>query len=244
MRVEIWSDVICPWCYLGKRRFEAALGRFGHPGEVEVVWRSFQLDPEAPRVSSETMNQVLARKYRMPAVQAAALNARMESLAAEAGLEYHLGSARYANTFDAHRLLHLAHRHDLQPAMQERLMRAYFTENLPLGDSETLVRLGSEVGLDPAESRAVVQSNDYADEVHHDVQRAMSLGIRGVPFFVVDETYGVSGAQSSKVLLEILERAWAESHTPETVGTQGGADTIDAGEADACAVAPAGDGVA
>jgi predicted DsbA family dithiol-disulfide isomerase len=218
MKVEIWSDVVCPWCYLGKRRFEAALGQFGRRDAVEVTWRSFELDPQAPDVSDETMAEVLARKYGMSADQAATANARMEALATEAGLEYRLRTVHPANTFDAHRLVHFARQHGQEDAMQERLMRAYFSENLPLGDLETLIRLASEVGLDPAETRGVLESEAYAGEVREDEQHAARLGIQGVPFFVLDGKYGVSGAQSSAVLLDALERVWSESHPAAAVG--------------------------
>jgi predicted DsbA family dithiol-disulfide isomerase len=222
MQVEIWSDVVCPWCYLGKRRFESALDQFAERDTVDVIWRSFQLDPEVPRVSSESMTEVLARKYGMSRDQATAMNDQMEALAAEAGLEYHLSTVHPANTFDAHRLLHFARSHDLQDAMKERLMRAHFTENLPVGDTETLIRLGSEVGLDPIETRAILESDAYTRDVQDDIRRAAGLGIRGVPFFAVDQRYGVSGAQAPAVLLEMLERAWAESHPATPAGQQEG----------------------
>lgn len=215
MHVEIWSDVVCPWCYIGKRRFEDALARFPHRGEVTVTWRSFQLDPGAARESSETTNQVLARKYGMSLAQAAALNNRLETLAAEVGLEYHLSSAPYANTFDAHRLVYLARSHAREDAMIERLMQGHFTENRPLGDVDTLIQLGTDVGLDPIATRVMVESDEYATEVNDDRESATRLGIRGVPFFVVDRRHGVSGAQSSDILLELLERGWKASR-PET----------------------------
>ncbi|HEX6510273.1 MAG TPA: DsbA family oxidoreductase [Chloroflexota bacterium] len=212
MNVEIWSDVACPWCYIGKRRFEAALQRFAHREQVKVTWRSFQLDPQAPLISIETMTELLARKYGMTTDQAAASHARIGALAAEEGLTYRLSGVRYTNTFDAHRLLHLAADRGVQDAMKERLMHAYFTENLPVGDVDTLVDLAADVGLDPIEARAVLQSDRYAVDVQADMELAAALGIRGVPFFVVDETYGVSGAQPAETFLEILNRAWADTH--------------------------------
>ena len=212
MKVEIWSDVVCPWCYIGKRRFEAALAQFEHRDEVEVIWRSFQLDPGASRNSELTVSQLLAGKYGMDITQAEAANARVTELAAAEGLEYHLETARYSNTFDAHRLIHLAYRHDLQNEMKERLMRAYFTEGAAVGDAETLVQLASEVGIDADEARNVLNSEKYADEVRADEGKARAYGISGVPFFAIDEKYGVSGAQSTEVLLGVLAQAWAASH--------------------------------
>ena len=218
MKVEIWSDVACPWCYIGKRHFEEALGQFGHRDQVEVIWRSYQLDPNAPRTSELTMNEMLAKKYGVSTQQAAAMNDRVSTIAANTGLEYHLEKARYANTFDAHRLIHLASTHQLQDAMKERLFKAYFVEGLALGDTETLVTLATEVGIPAEEARAVLADDEYADEVKADIKRARNLGIQGVPFFAVDEKYGVSGAQPSEVLHEVLEQAWAESHPLIKIG--------------------------
>jgi predicted DsbA family dithiol-disulfide isomerase len=237
MQVEIWSDIACPWCYIGKRRFESALERFAHRDEVGVTWRSFQLDPTAPTSSDQTMDVVLSRKYGIPVSRAAAMNSKLEALAAEVGLEYHLSTVRYTNTFAAHRVLHLASLHGRQDAMKERLMRAYFTENLPLGDTGTLVRLASEVGLDSDEVRRVVETGTYADEVRADIRRATSLGIRGVPFFVVDESLGISGAQPVDVFLQALEQAWAKSHPLQAIT---GAVDGTAFEGDSCAAAPTG----
>lgn len=212
MKVEIWSDVACPWCYIGKRHFEEALGKFEHGDQVEVIWRSYQLDPSAPRTSELTMNEMLAQKYGASIQQAAAMNDRVSGIAAQAGLEYHLEKARYGNTFDAHRLIHLASTHKLQDAMKERLFKAYFVDGLALGDTETLVTLATEVGIPADDARAVLADEEYADEVKADIKRARTLGIQGVPFFAIDEKYGVSGAQPAEVLHEVLEQAWAESH--------------------------------
>jgi predicted DsbA family dithiol-disulfide isomerase len=212
MKVEIWSDVVCPWCYIGKRRIEGALAQFEHQDQVEILWRSYQLDPQAPRIAEETVNEMLARKYGMSLKQATAANDRVSNLAAQEGLEYHLEKAHHSNTFDAHRLIHLAASHQLQENMEERLFKAYFTEGENLGDTETLVKLAAEVGIDAEEARAVLASDRYADEVRADIQRARRLGVQGVPFFAIDEKYGVSGAQPSEVLKEVLEQAWAESH--------------------------------
>jgi predicted DsbA family dithiol-disulfide isomerase len=223
MQVEIWSDVVCPWCYIGKRRFEAALARFPHRDEVQVVYRSFELDPTTPRGSNASLNEVLASKYGVSLERATAMNDRVSRLAAEEGLEYRLERARYANTFDAHRMIHLAAAHGLQHAAKERLMRAYFTESEDVGDAETLVRLVVEVGVDAAEARAALAGDSYADAVRADLRRARSFGIQGVPFFVIDEQYGISGAQPTDAMLGVLDQVWAEAHPLTMVGSTDGA---------------------
>src|ERR1019366_5512117 len=193
LKVEIWSDVVCPWCYIGKRRFETALAGFAHRDDVEVVWRSFELDPNAPRTQPGTqpgtLNDMLARKYGTTPTQAAAMNAKVTVEAAGEGLEYHLDQARPGNTFDAHRLLHLAADRGLQGALKERLMKAYFTEGLAVGDKDALVPIAVEVGLNEDEVRAVLTGDAYAGAARADEQRAAAFGIRGVPFVIIDEKY-------------------------------------------------------
>ena len=213
MKVEIWSDVVCPWCYVGKRRFEEALSRFEHAEEVDLEWRSFELDPNAPAVVGVPMTQILESKYGMTPGQAETANDRMTGLAAELGLEYHLDRVQAGNTFDAHRLIHLAARQGLGDAMKERLFAAYFTEGLPVGDRPTLAKLAGEVGLDPHQVETALDGDDFSVEVRQDEDRAAALGVRGVPFYVIDETYGISGAQPADVLLGALEQAWSESQT-------------------------------
>jgi predicted DsbA family dithiol-disulfide isomerase len=212
MKVEIWSDVACPWCYIGKRHFEAALDQFSHRDDITIIWRSYQLDPDAPRTPGVSVNEMLAQKYNVSISRAEAMNERVSSIAALAGLEYHLEKAQYGNTFDAHRLIHLAATHQLQDQMEERLFKAYFTEGLMLTDTETLVKLASEVGIDADEARTVLASTAYADEVRADVQRARMFGIEGVPFFAIEEQYGISGAHPTEVFKEVLEKVWTESH--------------------------------
>ena len=220
MKVEIWSDVACPWCYIGKRRFESALGQFAHQGEVEVTWRSFQLDPQAPTVPGKKVHEILAEKYGVSLAQAAAMNDRVSALAAGEGLEYHLDHTQYGNTFDAHRLVQLAAASGLQQQAEERLFQAYFTEGKALFDIPTLVELGSEIGIDVDEVRDMLSHDTYADEVRSDERRADALGISGVPFFAIDQRYGVSGAQPAQLFSEVLERAWSDSH-PLTVADSG-----------------------
>ena len=211
LTVEIWSDVVCPWCYIGKRRFEAALEAFAHRDDVTVMWRSFELDPEAPGESPGTSAERLAAKYGMTVERAQQLHAEMTERAAAEGLEYHLDIARGGNTFDAHRLIHLAATYGHQAAAQERLMRAYFSEGEPISDRETLIRLVSELGVDADEARAALELDRFSEDVREDEALASQLGIQGVPFFVLERRYGVSGAQPSDVLLNVLERAWQEA---------------------------------
>jgi len=234
LKVEIWSDVVCPWCYIGKRRFESALASFEHRDQVEVYWRSYQLDPTAPRTSELTLNEMLASKYGMTTQKAGEMNARVSSLAAAEGLDYRLEKAHPANTFDAHRLIHLAADHDLQDAMKERLMKAYFTEGQAVGDIETLVALAVEVGLDAEEARTTLTSKTYTDEVTADIHLARELGITGVPFFVVNEQYGISGAQPKEVFQKTLQQVWAETHPLITIGGTG--EDTGSCEGDSCAL--------
>jgi predicted DsbA family dithiol-disulfide isomerase len=203
LTIEVWSDVVCPWCYVGKRRIEQAVEAFPH--DVQLVWRSFELDPHAPPERTGSSAEHLASKYGMSVEQAEASNAQMTELAAGEGLEYHLDRTRGGNSFDAHRLIHLAAAHGMQDAMKERLMRAYFTEGEAIGDRETLVRLAAELGLD---AREALEGDAYADAVRADEELAARIGIRGVPYFVLDRRYGVSGAQPAELLLEALGKAW------------------------------------
>ena len=216
MKVEIWSDIACPWCYVGKRRFERALQQFEHARDVEVVWRSFELDPNAPRTHAESQDELLAKKYGMPLEKARAMNERMTAEARKEGLDFHLERVKVGNTFDAHRLVHLAAESGRADVMKERLMRAYFTEGEAVGDPDTLLRLGTEVRLDEDRVRDVLNSDAYAGDVRADEERARSFGISGVPFFAIDEKYGVSGAQPSEVLLDALRQAYEEAEATPT----------------------------
>jgi predicted DsbA family dithiol-disulfide isomerase len=234
MKVEIWSDVVCPWCYIGKRRFESALAGFEQKDQVEVHWRSYQLDPGAQSSSDLTLNEMLSAKYGVSLQQATAMNARVSSLAAGEGLEYHLERAHPANTFDAHRLIHLAEKHGLQDTMKERLLKAYFSEAQSIGELETLVALASEVGLDTEEAREALLGDAYADEVQADIALAAELGITGVPFFVIDEKYGISGAQSTNVFQQALKQAWQESHPLITLASS--SEESGSCEGESCAI--------
>jgi predicted DsbA family dithiol-disulfide isomerase len=208
--VEVWSDIVCPWCYIGKRRLEGALARLPDPDAVTVLWRSFELNPGAPGTSPETTREMLSRKYGVSLEQADAMQARVTTLAAQEGLKYRIELTRPENSFDAHRLIHFAASHDLQGAMKERLFSAYFTEGVPLGDRNALIRLAEEVGLEGREAGAALEAGSFADDVRADEDRAVQLGIRGVPFFVIAGKYGVSGAQPVEVLLDAVERGLEE----------------------------------
>ena len=233
MKVEIWSDVVCPWCYIGKRRFEQALAGFPHRDEVEVVWRAFELDPSAPAERAGGYAENLAAKYGVPLAQAQQMIDTMTSTAAQDGLDLRFDTARPGSTFDAHRLLHLAGERGVQDAVKERLLRATFTEGEPIGDAETLVRLVAEAGLDADEAREVLGSDRYAAEVRGEEQQARAYGISGVPFFVVDGRYGVSGAQPAEALGQVLAQAWAERSPLQMVASGGSAPGCDG---DTCAV--------
>ena len=238
MKVEIWSDVVCPWCAIGRARLGHALERFDHGDAVEVVWRSFELDPTAPPLREGGLVDHLARKYGMSLEQAEASQHRLTQLAAEEGLDFRFDRARPGNTFDAHRLLHLAAQHGRQHELKGRLLRAYFTEGEAIGEGATLARLATEVGLDPDEVEAVLAGDAFAEAVRADEREATELGVSGVPFFVVDRHYGVSGAQPTDLLVEVLEQAWADaatpSATPSATVTGERADDGEHGRAEAC----------
>lgn len=215
MAIEVWSDVVCPWCYVGKRNLDTALDELGPTEPVAVVWRAFELDSTAPSRVGMTMSQVLQRKYHLTGEQADAANQRMTRVAAEAGLEYHLADVQPGNTFDAHRLGHLAAAHGRGDAMQERLFAAYFTEGRSVSEHGSLLDLGAEAGLDRAEVSALLAGDRFADAVRRDESMAASLGVTAVPFFVIDRRYGIAGAQPPEVVLATLERA--RSATPGPV---------------------------
>ena len=212
MRIEVWTDIHCPWCYLGKRRFEKALAQFEQRDQVSITWRSYQLDADLEREYPGSINDMLAEKKGISRQQAEQMHAQLTVLAAEDGLDYHFEKARVGNTFDAHRMVHLAAKHELADKMEERLMKAYFTEGLSVSDTETLVRLAAEVGLDANEARAMLNGDSYANDVLADERRAMSIGVRGVPFFLFDEKYAVSGAQRQETFLTALRRTWEDLH--------------------------------
>ena len=208
--IEVFSDVVCPWCYIGKRRLEQALAEFPHAGDVQVLFRSFQLDPSTPEDSELSLEEMLSAKFGTSRDDARAMNQRVSDIAAAVGLHYHLAAAHTANTFDAHRLLHFAGTQGRQAELKERLMRAYFTEGRRIGDPAVLTEMAAEVGLDHGAAAAVLAADDYADDVRADLALARRFGANGVPFFVFDRRYGISGAQETDVFRQVLDEAWAE----------------------------------
>lgn len=210
MKVEIWSDVMCPFCYIGKRRFEEALKNSGHGDEIEIEWKSFQLNPDLVTDPSINIDQYLADIKGFSVDHAKQLNAHVTQMAAEAGLTYNFDKAVVANSFNAHRFSHLAKQHGLGDAAEEALFKAYFTEGKNIDDTTTLIELGKSIGLDAAEVKATLENDTYADDVKHDIAEAQYLGIRGVPFFVMNRKYGVSGAQAVSVFEETIDKAFAE----------------------------------
>lgn len=208
MQIAIWSDVVCPWCYIGKRRFAAALAGFEQREQVEVTYRSFELDPAFPKDQQTPVLDLLAAKYGMSAAQAADAESSVAAKAAADGLRF-TPDRLMGNTFDAHRLVHLAGDRGVQDRVLQRLFEAYFTDGLPVFDASQLTALAGQAGLDPAEAAQVLADGSYGDAVREDEDQARALGISGVPFFVIDGKYGVSGAQPADVLVMALERAWA-----------------------------------
>jgi len=208
MQIEIWSDVICPWCYIGKRRFEMALTEFPHRKNVNVIWRSFELDTNAPRRHEGTLDELLARKYGTTPQEAAAMSERVTRIASEVGLEYRLADVKPGNTFDAHRLLHFAAARQQGDRATERLMHAYFCEGLTVGDRAALARLAPEFGIAEKDVLTMLESDAYSAEVRADEARAKTFGVTGVPFFVVNEKSGIAGAQPVAVFTEALQQAW------------------------------------
>src|SRR5208282_5783840 len=205
MKVEIWTDIICPWCYIGRRRFEKALTQFSGRATVDVVYRSFELDPNAPVRSEMNVEERLMTKYGLSAAEAREANQRVTKIAEEEGLEFHLDRARPTNTLAAHRLLQLASVRRVRPAAEERFQMAYFTEGAPLAEPETLLRLATEAGLKEEDARHVVAGQAFTLQVRTDEKEAAALGAHGVPLFAFDRRQIVSGAQPTDYLLQTLE---------------------------------------
>jgi predicted DsbA family dithiol-disulfide isomerase len=233
MRIDIWSDIACPWCYIGKRRLEGALARFEHRDEVEVVWRSYELAPGAPVPPTETTASHLASKYGGTPDQIAAMTRQVAETAEGEGLRYRLDDTMHVATRDAHRLLHLAlgtGGPQRQGDLKERLLEDYFVRALDVSDHAVLRAAATDVGLPEDEVDRVLASDAYAEEVSADIRQAQALGAGGVPFFVLDNRYGISGAQPGDVFGDALRRAWADAHPPLTTlgGTSTGAADEDA----------------
>ncbi|HEX6151657.1 DsbA family oxidoreductase [Nocardioides sp.] len=235
MKIDIWSDVVCPWCYIGKRRLEQALAGFEHADDVEIIWHSFELDPTAPAVSTESVAEHLGRKYGGGEAAGRQMVSRVTAVAGEEGLSFErYPDARHANTRDAHRLVHLALEVGgpvLQGRLEEALFAANFTRADDVADHDVLARIAVAVGLPEQRVRQVLASREFADAVDADIAQAAAYGAGGVPFFVIDQRYGVSGAQPVEVFGQVLERAWTEAHPAvevvaggEVCGPDGGPD--------------------
>jgi predicted DsbA family dithiol-disulfide isomerase len=208
MRIDVWSDLVCPWCYIGKRRLERALAELPDAPQVDIVHRSFQLNPSAPEGKTSSRRKYLRAKYGWSPTQAARIDADMEERAAADGLEYHLtADGLTGNTFDAHRLVHLARDRGRQDEAVERFFRAYFTEQRSLFDKASLETLALDAGLDAKEARSVLSGTDYSDAVDADLREAHALGVSGVPFFVFDRRLGLSGAQPIEIFVEAIKQA-------------------------------------
>lgn len=211
MKVEFWSDIVCPWCYIGKRRFEKALSQFEHQDQVEVTWRSFELDPSSALIGEDIVES-LTKKFGRSTSEVKQMTAQITALAAQDGLEYRFDLMKSGNSFDAHRLLHLSVEQGLHKNFNELLYKSYFTEGMLIGDIDSLKKIAAEAGLDSSEVNRVLESDAYADKVRDDEARASSLKVSGVPFVLVDEKYAISGAQSADVFLETLRKGWIETH--------------------------------
>lgn len=211
IQVEVWSDVICPWCYIGKRRFEQALRQFDQRENVNVIWRSFELDQSAPPRYPGSLDEMLARKYDVSLENAGMMNARVTGAAREVGLDYRLDIARPGNTFDAHRLLQFAAARGSGDRATDRMMHAYFCEGLAVGDRAALARLAPEFGIAENEALAILESDAYSDGVRADEARAAALGISGVPYFLLNEKVAISGAHPVAAFAQALQQALRDS---------------------------------
>jgi predicted DsbA family dithiol-disulfide isomerase len=219
MKVEVWSDYQCPFCYIGKRRFEKALQQFSHKSAVEVVFKSFELDPSAERDISMNTYEMLAKKYGTSIEQAKASTEGVAKQAKEEGLEYYFDRIKLTNSFDAHRLMHYAQTFGKAQEMNEALFYAYFTGSKHIGEHETLCALAEQVGLDKKEVEEMLAGDKFTAEVHADEQEGSQLGITGVPFFVLNRKYGISGAQPTELFLETLNKVWAEENPLQMVNS-------------------------
>ena len=212
LKIQIWSDIMCPFCYIGKRRLENAISQFGHQDAIEIEWKSFQLDPNFIASEDDNLVEHLAEKYRKDKDWAIEMLENMTQNAANSGLEFHFEKSLMANSFHAHRLLHLAKKQDLGSELKELLFKAYFTNGEDVNNKETLKQLGIQAGLDSNKIDEALNSNIYADEVQEDILMAKKLGIQGVPFFVFDNKYAISGAQHVETFVKTLEKVWQEGY--------------------------------
>ncbi|WP_340084400.1 DsbA family oxidoreductase [Siminovitchia sp. FSL H7-0308] len=211
MKIEVWSDYACPFCYIGKRRLEKALSQFAHRDQVQVEFKSFELDPDAPRDTEKSNHERLAEKYGMTVEKAKQMGENIRQQAADEGLDFQFDTLVPTNTFDAHRLTHFAKKKGKGQELAEKLLYAYFTESKHLGDHAVLANIAEASGLDREEALAILKDDTaYAEEVRHDERAAQQMGVRGVPFFVMNQKYGISGAQPMQTFLNALQKVWNE----------------------------------
>lgn len=212
MKVKIWSDIMCPFCYIGKRNYEEALSSFPYKDFIETEWQSFQLDPDIPALSgaSTSTKEYMITRKGISEEQIDQMLKHVERMGAEAGLDFNLKDSLIANTFDAHRIIQMAKSKGLGDAIEERLFAAYFTEGKDVSNHEVLKSLALEAGLSTEEVRQALTDDQYAYKVNQDKQESQQLGIKGVPFFVLNNHYGISGAQPKEAILKTLEKAFGE----------------------------------
>jgi predicted DsbA family dithiol-disulfide isomerase len=208
--IEIWSDILCPFFYIGKRRFQAALDAFPQKDLFTVTWRSFELDSQAQRDYDLSIHELLAKKYGRSLEWAKEMNANMEEQGRQLGLDFHMDRIVPTNSFDAHRLMHLGKSLGLQDAVSEKLFAAYFTEGRHIGKKETLLAIATEAGLDPSRAKAMLDSDEFSDAVRQDEDEAQLFGLTGVPAFVLNRKYLISGAQPTEVFTEALQKLAGE----------------------------------
>ncbi len=213
IKVEIWSDILCPFCYIGKRKFEMALSQFPDKNEVEIEWKSFQLSPNMKSDPTKSIHQFLADHKNVSLAEAKNMNDRMTEIASKVGLQYNFDICKVANSFEAHRFLHFAKEKGLQNEAKEMLLAAYFTKGVNIGELETFIQIGEELQLDVNEIKGIFESDKYAQNVKTDIEEASQIGVRGVPFFVFDRKYAVSGAQEPATFLDVLQKSIEEKVT-------------------------------
>lgn len=225
MKIEIWSDVMCPFCYIGKRNFEAALQQFDDADQIEILWKSFQLDATLPMVAEDSCQQYLVKRKGMNTHQVEEMLQQVTTAAKNVGLNYNFDQSIMVNTFKAHQLLQFAKVNNKSQEAEEILFSAYFIEGKDVADTETLVQLGQDMGLQAADVRNILDQDSYSDQVYQDIQEAQEIGVSGVPFFVLNRKYAVSGAQPPAVFLDVLTQAfadWKQALSPSTLTTTPG----------------------
>ncbi len=233
MKIELWSDFACPFCYIGKARFEKALEKFPHRDQVEVIYKAYQLDPNAPKVMTSSAAEAFAKGHGTSVETTKEKFKMFTQTAKTVGLEYNYDIIQLTNSFDAHRIAKWARKYNQEPALTARFMKAYFTEGKNIADLDTLLELIKELGLDVSEAKAVLESKEYADIVEAEIKEARQVGVRGVPFFVLDRKYGISGAQQEEYFTEVLNTLWKENHPLETIK---GADEGHTCDDDTCSI--------